>query len=295
MVSTRDKFIQEKPFKILALALLSGTAMATFLYTLLGRSFIERIYNGESIGLLNTLISHPQTKPLSYYLSEGNKVLLMLWIVTALVGTFAFTLKYIPHRFRVLTLLLAADAVLLVPSILVGRIFDVSRDLGIPELFQYMKELATAFLLLGIYLKNRKIFFLNLSVFFAVTCVNDATEVNSLLTDWIADACNLTASLEAYGVSDAWSQLLTYALFGVVFVITYFSNSNKQYTRIFNRYAVLLFLLAFFGIILDGISETTEGDIFNTMENFGEMIAMSLLFAFTIDIRKSFPGSNNAT
>ena len=172
--------------------------------------------------------------------------------------------------------------------------YSIEFDGGHAEIFQYMKSIFLAVLLLLIFLKNRYIMYLAWSLFFLYVFLDDWMTIHERLGNMISNNLyfdNL-ANLLSLRPQDIGS-LLVFGLFGIFFLILFgisYFFANENHRKIFRSLLSIMFFLIFFGVFVDLIHSMTLdltgfiGRALNAtlglVEDGGEMFILSFFVWF---------------
>ncbi len=162
-----------------------------------------------------------------------------------------------------------------------GGIWLISRDRGIPEIFQYIKEAAIVVTLIVCYRRHRSAIYLAWAATFGYFLVDDAAEVHETLGDLLADGIGLD---EPFGLDgrDA-GQVIVSASIGLVLLtaIAVTTSGDRSVARpLTMRLLPLLVALGFFGVVVDVIDAI---DVLGLVEDGGEMATMSVAVVVVVD------------
>lgn len=196
--------------------------------------------------------------------------------------------------------LFTGDFIFLCLSETLRGVFLITRDGGVPEVFQYLKEAAAAAIFFRLYFSKRRLFFLLLTVFFLTLLIDDSLMFHEHAGDWIMAHWSLRPLSSALGIhGDTVGEVLAvfpiFIFFAGAFFYVY-RNENTPGRRIARQMAFLIAGLLFSGVLMDvGVDqlETAGAPAFTLyvgilFEDFGEMIAMSLIvvYAATLWLRR---------
>ena len=170
--------------------------------------------------------------------------------------------------------------------------FSLGRDRGYAEMFQYIKELAIALLFLGLAFRRRKGIFAVFSALFLYFLIDDSFELHEKFGAFLADVANLPAVAGLRSID--LGELAVYGYFALVFSIGIglaYVRSDAATRWLSQGVIALVAGLAFFGIVLDMLAimagSTRLGSLLDTVEDFGEMVMMSVITAFVLGLSRA--------
>lgn len=246
------------------------------------RGFIHWAY-GSASPLAAELMPNRAAWPIGHYLDRATLIAIgihVLFLVAVLLYHAA------PARSALLCLgiLLAGDVVYGVLSETQGGVFDVRKDRSLPEIYQYGKELAIAWLLYRLFAASRQPIFAVLSGLFAFFLVDDALRYHETVGLWLSlhlPLAGLAARLgaRANDVGEVLSLGLPLAVLGLSVVPAYW-RSSVDARRQARRVAGLVALLAASGVILDFVVPILGSVALGFVEDWSEMAVMSATMAF---------------
>lgn len=208
-------------------------------------------------------------------------------------------MKFSYERDKLIVLLLIADLAFILLHILfmytdliTNFIFVIWRDRGPAEFYQYVKYLWVAALLLIIFFVRKKFIFLVYALLFGYFLADDFFEIHETLGASIAKQFSFVMP---FGLRrQDLGELMVYAVVGGIFfslVALFYFNSDLYTKKVSKIMIALVFLLAFFGIILDMISmmfsDAWVSAFFNFLEDAGEMLVMSIITWFVYRLNPS--------
>jgi hypothetical protein len=201
---------------------------------------------------------------------------------------------------RLLLLLITTDIVFILLhcfyrlDIISNPLFSIEKNFGYAEVFQYIKELWIALLLL-IYAKIYKYhIYTAWAMLFTYFLLDDALEIHEKYGLYISRYFDFIPMFNLR--AEDFGELCISFIFG----LTIFSLIAKTYlstdreAKIFSRgLFILVMLLAFFGIFVDmlHIAIPWKKSIWGLIEDGGEMLVMSfiLIYVFNLDKRDITP------
>ena len=154
----------------------------------------------------------------------------------------------------------------------------ISYDRGYAEIFQYLKLATVIVLLVQLALARRVAVYVGWSVLFLYFLLDDSVEIHETAGEWLSNAIGL-ASVGSVSARDIGQVLVSgialVILGGAIYLMWPPSGSREE--RFSIGLGVLVALLGFFGVVVDVIDAI---DLFNVVEDGGEMAAMSLIVAY---------------
>lgn len=163
--------------------------------------------------------------------------------------------------------------------------FNVIHEGGYGERFQYLKEASIAVMLGILASRHRSLLFAAWAFLFAYLLLDDSISVHERLGSWLAGVLGLQADLGLRAVD--FGELLISAVVAGGFVLligTLALRGTARMRRLCLDYLQLLALLVFFGVFVDMLHVMAEGygvPGLGTLEDWGEMLVMSLITAYT--------------
>jgi len=188
-----------------------------------------------------------------------------------------------------LFLLISVDVVFIILDILnrfTGLIshpyLPVNVDHGYPEIFQYIKEFWIVILLFFTFLRNRTGIYFILTLFFGYILLDDALLIHEQLGKLLTIRYDLVPLLGLRGQD--FGELAVFGFFGFLFlsliVFGYFRSSDSD-RHIVRNILALVFVLAFFGIVIDMIHILSHHSPYEGFwaltEDGGEMLVTSVI------------------
>lgn len=200
-----------------------------------------------------------------------------------------------------LLLLLASDLVFIVLHILEmqGRLprangFNVELLItfegSLGESFQHLKEALVAVCLMIVAVRRRHLLFAGWSLLYAYLAADDTFQIHEnfamRMTRWLG----LPVSMRTQDTGEIAVSAFAAAIFLVPIALGWW-RASVQSRRIAVPLAALLGLLVFFGIGVDALHAMVRGSelVLGTLEDGGEMLAMSLTLAYVIHLAQQPP------
>lgn len=182
--------------------------------------------------------------------------------------------------------------------------FDITRDRGYGEIFQYAKEFAIAFILFRVFKKTKDTIFIVWSLFFTYLLLDDSLKIHEIIGNAIASNLISTGPHIFNLRGQDFGELAVSAAVGTMFLllfIRFFYTSMQVFKKVSFNLIALVILLLFCGIFVDmaHIALPKVAGL-NTLEDGGEMIVMSLIFWYVFNLFNHSPETaisiiNNST
>ncbi len=207
----------------------------------------------------------------------------------------------------VLVLLISADLIFIVlhPAGKLGFLseqFDITREGGYAELFQYVKEFWCTVLLLLVAWQVRSTAYLVWAFFFSYLLADDILQIHETGGEMIAAHLNFASGfgLRARDLGELTVTLSVATVLFLVLSLTYW-HSTARFRKVSLDILLLLVGLAFFGVAMDmlhvmvynvevlGDWASIFGEAIGLIEDGGEMLVMSLMvwYLFLVADRRS--------
>ena len=202
----------------------------------------------------------------------------------------------LPHVIYFLLLLLSADFAFLglhviqkFTGLLGSNQFLVSVDRGYGEAFQYIKDLWIILLFASIYLKTREFGYVVWMLLFGFLLCTDALRLHEHAGVFFANKLGLPDVLGVRGQDFgelAFSAIVGGGLLSLI-GFCYFCGSEK-FRPVTQVLVVCCLLIAFFGVFVDILHMPFDGsfpgDLFEIVEDGGEMFVFSIVAAYVFGI-----------
>lgn len=167
-----------------------------------------------------------------------------------------------------------------------SSLFSISTDGSYSEVYQYIKELWITALLILLSRFRKNPLFLSWAFLFLYLLLDDSLGIHENLGNLLA---KLTGLHGAYGLRPEDFGELAVSLFfgGLIFgsICLLHLLSGPPDRQLSSFLFVLVLLLIFFGLLLDMVDiiiyQSAGVDIFNAIEDAGEMVVMSAIAWFT--------------
>ncbi len=162
-------------------------------------------------------------------------------------------------------------------------LFSITRDGGVPEVFNYLKLSLIVVVLSATYLRSRALLFLVTALCFGYVGLDDSLRIHEQLGNYLAEG--LTLPVIAGLPSQALGELLVFASVGSVFTLAFviaWLRTDAAQPRQFFACTFLLFALSFFAVFVD-LLHALVGDVsrvvskmLTIIEDGGELLIVSL-------------------
>lgn len=178
-------------------------------------------------------------------------------------------------------------------NLILNDSFSITKDFGYAEIAQYWKEFAIAVLLFNIFKKTGDGIFIVWSLLFNYMLLDDSLRIHEAVGNTIDNQFFLANSLPLNLRGQDFGELVIISVVGSVFLlffIRYFYKSKQTIKNISFNLASLVVLLLFFGVFIDlAHSAFPNARGITTLEDGGEMIAMSLICWYSFNVFKHSP------
>jgi hypothetical protein len=178
--------------------------------------------------------------------------------------------------------------------------FSVTRDLGLAEAFQYVKEYWVVLLLAWLILRHRKTELAGWALLFGYLLFDDMFSLHEKIGDIIGNLLGgaditLFANLQMDHIGEVIGDLGIGILFALILVPTYLRLKSDA-RSVFRTLTWMLAGLLFFGIGLDLLDRFVNSNIIQEMfklaEDGGEMLAMSVICWYVYALTGQAPTKN---
>ena len=248
---------------------------------------VDRIYAGE---LLPNLFTNRGSKPVEHYYAVVIRLILAGYLIVGLLWAL-FVVR--PYRSGWLTfaVLAGGDILFCVLSEVYGGWLSVRVDGGIPEGYQYFKEVALAIMMVRLYRVTGSRVFLAWSALFAFLFVDDAFRFHERMGVWLAGLPGIGAlaaaiDVRAVDIAELVSVAPILGLILLTIVVQYW-RERPPIKRSVSVLVMLFVTLLFFGGVMDIIDRVAVTraaglvQILSLIEDGGEMLTMSAMFAYS--------------
>lgn len=197
-------------------------------------------------------------------------------------------------RNKLFVLLILTDFVfiflhgLLLIHILSDPFFDLQKDFGFPEIYQYIKEFWIVLLFLFIFIKSKKLIFLAWTLVFIYFLIDDSIRIHETLGHFFVNYYDINPGFRLR--SQDFGELIVSFLFGLILLIflsiSYFFYSENQEKKISINILKMILALVFFGVFVDmlHIALPFGKSELGIIEDGGEMIVMSVILSYVYEL-----------
>ena len=183
-------------------------------------------------------------------------------------------------------------------ALLEGELFNIERERGYAEMYQYIKFFWIIVLLFNLSLRNRSLHYIPWLLLFTYLLFDDSIPIHGRAGEFFAEHFNFTPlfglRLQDYG------QLVISATAGI-FLFLPLVWAYRKGTQIFRKISMdiglLVLVLVFFGVVVDMLHSAvhlgnTVDFIMGFVEEGGEMLAVSLVlwYIFLLNVRGTNAG-----
>jgi hypothetical protein len=170
-----------------------------------------------------------------------------------------------------------------------NALFNISRDGGYAEAFQYMKEYWSIGLLIFLAIQTRSRLYLSWSSLFCYLLIDDSLNIHEKLGSFIAEKLAFSALFRLRAVD--FGELLVSGVSGLFFLtliaIAYYLG-DSFFRRASKKLIMMLLVLAFFGVVVDMLHVVFKFSrfepLFSVLEDGGEMVVMSVMLCFIFSL-----------
>lgn len=166
-------------------------------------------------------------------------------------------------------------------AILSNTIFSMSEEAKLPDLFQYLKQLAIVLLLLLYAVRRKQRVFVAWAAIFGYLLIDDVIQIHEGIGFALQNYVPQIATINPADVAQSgFLILLSIVLFGISLLIIWQTRGENRWVSI--HLMILLAVAAFFGVLVDivqgmvmnifGISGTVK-----IVEDGGEMLIISII------------------
>jgi hypothetical protein len=182
--------------------------------------------------------------------------------------------------------------------VLQSNLFNIQRDRGYPEIYQYIKFFCVIILLFNLSLKNRSLHYIPWVLLFLYFLVDESIHIHERGGSFIKAFFNFTPPfglrLQDYGELAITASLGTLLFLPLVWA---YRKGSQIFRKISLDIGFLVLGLVFFGVVVDMIHEVVNFGyviyfIMGFVEESGEMIAASLVlwYIFLLNVRGTSAG-----
>lgn len=276
-----------------ALILAATLAFSWVLALFLSRYLISQMYEGNSFTVLNDLLTNKDSHPLAYYIRLMQKPIAAAHILAAIIGALVLT-RVRQSAILCLSLLILGDIVLLIFSeVYGGPLLSIRVDWFIPEMYQYFKEVFLSVALFVLYRDTRQFVYVVFTAIAIFLLMDDAFKYHESVGHYLAP---IIATTELPSVLKAAPNFIgeLLSLLPLVLILPFgavgFFSANTETKLVATILVGLLGTLFLFGVVFDFLGNSTIAlpwglrGILHILEDFGEMITMSVLLAYVASV-----------
>ena len=240
--------------------------------------------------LIQRFVTSDETRSLEYYHQRAGSILRGIWLMGAMMPV----IYLVANTGYVLVALVLGDVFCLVLSEMSKGPFSIDRDWSVPEVYQYGKEIAMVWLLVAAWRLSRRPTLLCLALIFLFFLVDDSLKFHErtahlILHVWPSMPAELGGlHLEQKSIGEALSLVIPASVLATLLLVAYVRDdtTGRAICRIFLG---LILLLAVCGVVIDMLVKpiSPEGyyPLLTIAEDWGEMLVMSLMLAYTLNVR----------
>ncbi|MCB9419709.1 MAG: hypothetical protein H6667_07890 [Ardenticatenaceae bacterium] len=165
-------------------------------------------------------------------------------------------------------------------SLFSNPIFSMSEEAKLPDLFQYLKQLAIVLILLYEAKHEHRIYVIWAAIF-GYLLIDDVVQIHERIGNTFQNRLPPIASLQPSEVAQSgFLVLLAFIMFGISLLVIRRTQGNNHLASI--HLTILLAVAAFFGVLVDfvqGIVMNLFGisGVIKVVEDGGEMLIMSVI------------------
>lgn len=212
-----------------------------------------------------------------------------------LAGDLFYVLLHLSNRIAVFF-----DAELIIRD----PVFQVSKDLGLAESYQYTKEFWIFILLTWLIFRRKKYFYTGWALLFAYLLFDDMLSIHEHLATFTLTRFGVLADYELYASLryQDFGELGVSVFFGVIFlsiIVTAYIRGGEETRTTFHYLLGGLLFIVFFGVGNDTLNrlivEENQNilyEISGLIEDGGEMIGMSFVSWYVYTITDSEPDNS---
>ncbi len=166
--------------------------------------------------------------------------------------------------------------------------FSIEQESGYSEIFEYIKTSVTVFILVQMYLLQRKLGFLSWALIFTVVLIDNAFGLHEHLGGLATSGLKIE---QVFGLNlqDA-GELLTWAFTGLVLlVLLATAYRDRALTSFSNTLMAFVGLLALFAVGVDVVHSLYSQQVtffFGFIEDGGELLTLSLITTYVYFVRR---------
>jgi hypothetical protein len=267
--------------------LIIGTSWIVFIQV--SSILLSLMYEDRLLPTINDLLSNKSDHSLEHYIDRMRGPIAAIHVLSGIVG-----LIFITRRWRrpliTLVLFLAGDVILLIFSQYDNiALLNLSVDWSIPEFFQYFKEVLIATVMLLLLRRSKNGVYLVFTALAVFMFVDDAFKYHEQIGHLLSPAIAKTSWPDVLQIAPNYiGEVLSLAPLILIspFAVYSFFKADRQVQTFAIVWCLLLGLLVIFGVVFDFLahsgmtSNESTRTIMAALEDFGEMVVMSMIVAF---------------
>jgi hypothetical protein len=274
-----------------ALWIVIALGIVAFVATLwVAHRLIDQVYAGN---ILSGVLENRGEKPIEYYYEAVDRLVYAGYGLLALLAAVWVVAGY-RSAAAVLGVLLFGDVIFFILSETYGGLLDIRLDGGIPEFYQYAKEVGIAVILLRLFRATGRRIFVGFGVLFAFLFVDDALKYHERMGRVLGGLPGMEALGNLIGVRAVdIGELVSVApvlLALIAFLAVPYLRESADGRQIVHRFGIMIAaLIAVGGFVdlIDRIAVTRAPDLVRTIgffEDGGEMVIMSGMLAYALTL-----------
>ena len=166
--------------------------------------------------------------------------------------------------------------------------FELTRDLGLPESYQYVKEFWIVILLFWFIYKTKTYQFVSWAFLYAYLLADDMLKIHEDMSSYLITKLGFISEQRLFqefryqDIGEFSISSLAGIFFLIIILFSYY-KANQEQRKIFRQMTGLFLALVFFGVFIDMIDQLIpstapklEVFLVDTIEDGGEMLVMSI-------------------
>ena len=277
-----------KPRRLITVFAMLAIACALSIWG--SRWVVDRIYSGE---LLPDLFTNRSSQSIEHYYNRVTPIVIAGYVFLGLVAALGFALR-LQSAAVIFGILIVGDVIFCALSEIYGGVLSIRVDGGVPEWFQYLKEIVIAIALMRLARTTGHRIFFAWGCLFAFLFLDDSLRYHERAGTFLAglplmETLAQRLEVRAVDVAELFSvgPLLLAFLGAIAF---YFLRERAAVRRAALLLGALLGVLLFFAGVMDLVDRiaTTRGSDLagplSLLEDGGEMVTMSAILAYVAAI-----------
>lgn len=280
---------------IILLSWVLTSQIAEYLLTLM--------YEDKALDSLNRLLTNKNMNPLQHYIDRMRPPIAAFHILLSVIAAM-FVTRVWRSPVLLLFLLIVGDIVLLFFSTNYSIwLLNVDIDWSIPEMYQYFKEAMIGLVLVVLYRRTDEPLYIVFAVLALFMLIDDSMKYHESVGHILAPLIATTPLPATLKIAPNYiGEILSLAPLSLIvpFGAWYFLKAKTSARRFALNFVLLLALLIVFGIVFDflvhsGLNTSYRFRLFMAhLEDFGEMIVMSMILTFVVAAYWRMPSSIRA-